>query len=363
MTHQLVILGAGYAGLAAAGRAARRLHSNDVRITLINARDRFVDRIRLHQLAAGQTLRDHPIRQLLTGTGVQLVVGTVLSIDAAAGQIDVQPPSATAPVLVRYDTLVYALGSTADVRAVPGAAVYAHTIADADSALRLRSRLAELVPGDTLTVVGGGLTGIEAATELAESHPGLRVQLVSDAVPGCWLSDHAQRHVLHGLHGLGIETRSGARVNQVLRTGLALADGGQIVADVVLWAAGFQVSGIAAAAGFAVDDRGRMLVDGTLRSRSDPDVYAVGDAAAAQVQDGVTRMSCQTSLPMGQHVADVIADRLTGRDATVFKLRYVWQNISLGRRDAVTQFTHADDSPRSAHLRGQPAALFKEGVN
>jgi hypothetical protein len=47
---------------------------------------------------------------------------------------------------------------------------------------------------------------------------------------------------------------------------------------------------------------------------------------------------------MGQHVADVVADRLTGGDPRPFRLRYVWQNISLGRRDGVTQFTHADDS-------------------
>jgi NADH dehydrogenase FAD-containing subunit len=71
----------------------------------------------------------------------------------------------------------------------------------------------------------------------------------------------------------------------------------------------------------------------------------VAGQAAAHAPDGnETRVSCQTGLPMGQHVADVVADRLTGGDPRPFRLRYVWQNISLGRRDGVTQFTHADDS-------------------
>jgi len=362
MTHHLVVLGAGYAGLAAAGRAARRLPPGDVRITLINAGDRFVERIRLHQLAAGQTLREYSIRSLLAGTGVDLLVGSVLAIDPEAQRIEVQTSPAT-PLTVGYDTLVYALGSRADVAAIPGVADFAHSVADTGSARRLRTSLAALAAdGGTLAVVGGGLTGIEVATELAESHQALHVQLVSAVAPGDWLSARAQRHVQLAFERLRIETRTGVLVREVKPGRLLLHSGDQLAADEIVWAAGFRVNELAAAAGFAVDARGRMAVDETLRSQSHPNVYGIGDAAAGQVGGAVTRMSCQTSLPMGQHVADVIADRLTGRTPTAFRLRYVWQNISLGRRDAVTQFTHADDSPRWSILRGRPAARFKEGI-
>ncbi|KPC58393.1 hypothetical protein [Streptomyces chattanoogensis] len=53
---------------------------------------------------------------------------------------------------------------------------------------------------------------------------------------------------------------------------------------------------------------------------------------------------------------------LTGRTPKPLRLRYVWQNISLGRRDGLTQFTRADDSPVAAVLTGRASARFKEAI-
>jgi NADH:quinone reductase (non-electrogenic) len=116
MTHRIVVLGAGYAGLAAAKRAARQLRNADARVTPINAADRFVERVRLHQLAAGQRLRDLPLRDRLNATRVGLVVAHVTSIDVQAQTVRL---SAT-PHTVGYDTLVYALGSRRVGRQLPG---------------------------------------------------------------------------------------------------------------------------------------------------------------------------------------------------------------------------------------------------
>ncbi|GAA1544824.1 hypothetical protein GCM10009730_62400 [Streptomyces albidochromogenes] len=106
-----------------------------------------------------------------------------------------------------------------------------------------------------------------------------------------------------------------------------------------------------------------MLVDATLRSISHPEVYAVGDAAAAVSVGGApSRMSCQAALPMGRGVADVVAARLTGRDPGPVRIGYTFTNISLGRRDGVVQFTHVDDRPRRLVLTGRAAAAFTEAV-
>ncbi|SCG07701.1 hypothetical protein GA0115255_1230910 [Streptomyces sp. Ncost-T6T-2b] len=58
--HRVVVIGAGYTGATAAGRLARRLRGEDVSITLVNAEPDFVERVRMHQLAVGQTLAPAP---------------------------------------------------------------------------------------------------------------------------------------------------------------------------------------------------------------------------------------------------------------------------------------------------------------
>ena len=105
---------------------------------------------------------------------------------------------------VRYDTLIYALGSRADLESVPGVAEHAFTVAGAEQAARLRARVAA---GGTVTVVGGGLTGIEAATELAESRPDLKVRLLTADVVGERLSERGRRYLRRTFARLGIEIR------------------------------------------------------------------------------------------------------------------------------------------------------------
>ncbi|PRX45444.1 NADH dehydrogenase FAD-containing subunit [Prauserella shujinwangii] len=352
MTH-IVVVGAGYSGLAAAKLAARWTSAD---VTLINASDRFVERVRLHQLASGQRLRDLPLRDLLRGTGVELVVDRVTAIDADARTVHL---AGGAPV--GYDRLIYALGSQADLGAVSGAAEHAHTVVTPERAVRLRERIAD---STVVAVVGGGLTGIEAAAELAETLPALKVRLVTGGALGDALSQRGRRYLRAAFDRLGVEVVEHARVAEVRPDGLVLDGGGHVAADTVVWTAGFRVPDLARDAGFAVDERGRMVVDGTLRSVSHPEVVGVGDAAAVRRPDGLElRMACATGLPTAQHAVRALADRLAGREpARPLRFRYVNQCISLGRRDGLVQFVHADDSPREAVLTGRLAALYKEAI-
>ncbi|MGV9881012.1 NAD(P)/FAD-dependent oxidoreductase [Streptomyces sp. NPDC003006] len=360
MNHRLVVVGAGYAGLLAAKRLARQLRRSDVTITLVNASDRFIERVRLHQLAAGQRWAAPSLRQQLSGTSVQLVVGRVTSIDPTGRTVCVD----VAPKAIGYDTLVYAVGSQARLDDVPGAAEHAYAVAGPEQATRLRHRVAQMASGGTVAVVGAGLTGLETASELAESHPGLRVQLLTGADDvGSWLAPRARTHLRRALERLGVTVHPQTSVTAVREDGLDTRDGVPFTADAVVWTTGFRAPELARAAGFATDDSGRMLVDATLRSVSHPEVYAIGDAAAGvSVSGAPSRMSCQTALPMGRGVADVVAARLAGRKPGPVRIGYAFTNISLGRRDGVVQFTHADDRPRRLVLTGRAAAAFKEAV-
>jgi NADH:ubiquinone reductase (H+-translocating) len=351
MTH-IVVLGGGYSGQLAANLAAR---GGGTRVTLVNERDRFVERVRLHQVAAGQELRERTLTDLLRGTGTRLVVDRITRVDPAAHRIEL---AAGEPLT--YDLLIYALGSRADLESVPGAAEHAHTVAGAEQALALRERVAA---GGTVTVVGGGLTGLEAATELAESLPALKVRLLTGDVLGERLSERGRRHLRHTFGRLGIEVRDQVRVAEVRADGVVLADGEHVPSDVVVWTTGFTVPPLAARAGLEVDDHGRMLVDETMRSVSHSDVYGVGDAAAVRRADGQElRMACATGLPVAQQAVRAIRARLAGREPRPLRFRYVNQCVSLGRKDALIQFVHEDDSPREAVLTGRFAALYKEFV-
>ena len=87
MTHKVVIIGAGYAGLSAARRLARRMRPDEVTVTLVSAFSDFVERPRLHQLAVGQDIDQVPLTRYLRGSGVDLVAASVTGIDLVAQEV------------------------------------------------------------------------------------------------------------------------------------------------------------------------------------------------------------------------------------------------------------------------------------
>lgn len=145
-TTEIVVIGGGYAGVMAANRLRKR---QDVTVTLVNPRPRFVERIRLHQFVA--RTRDAALDyDTLLGNGVRLLVDRATRIDTGARTVLL----ASGRVL-DYDYVIYAVGSTADSpTSVPGAAEFAHPIGEWEHAERLRTAIDELagMPGSPLSV-------------------------------------------------------------------------------------------------------------------------------------------------------------------------------------------------------------------
>ncbi|PWR11374.1 FAD-dependent oxidoreductase [Micromonospora acroterricola] len=356
-THRVLILGAGYAGMAAAIQlAARTRRRTDVQVTLVNAQERFTERLRLHMTATGQQLIERDIPALLADTGAQFVRGWVTAVDAQAKTVRIDSR------VLHYDTLVYGLGSVVDTALVPGVEEHAYTLDSAQDATSLADRLARLADG-TVVVVGSGLTGVESAAEIAERHPELTVVLVGRQEPGATLNRKARAHLRAALDRLGVRVRSGTAVTKVLPDSVELAGEAPVAADVVLWTGGTRVSPLAAAAGLTVDQRGRVVTDTALRSVSHPDVYAIGDAAAIRQGYGVMHGTCQSGMPSGVHAAMSIIRALHGKQPRAFRFGYYHTPVSLGRHDAVVQFTRPDDSPRRACLTGRTAVWYKETVS
>ncbi|MFI1331643.1 NAD(P)/FAD-dependent oxidoreductase [Streptomyces sp. NPDC020845] len=355
--HRVVVLGAGYAGMAAAVQLGARVKGReDVRVTVVNAQERFTERLRLHMTATGQPLAELSVPELLEGTRAGFVRGWVTAIAADAKRVRVDDDR-----VLEYDTLVYGLGGVADTSAVPGVEDYAYTLNSAQDAEVLADRLARL-GGGTVVVGGSGLTGVESAAEIAERHPELNVVLLGRGEPGAAMNPKAKAYLQAALQRLGVEVRSGVEVAKVLPHAVELAGGESVAADVVLWTSGTRVSPLAAAAGLTVDERGRVVTDTALRSVSHPEVYAVGDAAAIRQGYGVMHGTCQGGMPTGVHAALSIDRELKGKQPKPFRFGYYHTPVSLGRNDAVVQFTHPDDSPRRIYLTGRFAARYKETV-
>ncbi|MFC7528336.1 NAD(P)/FAD-dependent oxidoreductase [Actinoplanes sp. GCM10030250] len=391
--HQIVILGAGYAGLATATTLAGLLRGRDgVRVTVVTASERFTERLRLHQTATGQTTADLRIPDLLAGTGIDLITGWVTEIDPAATTVRVDSERETRTERetrnereIGYDTLVFALGGTADTSAVPGVSDHAYTLDSPATAQALARRLAELGSG-TVAVCGAGLTGIEAAAEIAERHPRLKVTLIGAREPGAGMSARARRHLDAALTRLGVRVIAGATITKVLPNTVEMDGTSNVAADVVLWTGGVLAVGLATV--FETDDTGRIVTDSSLRSVSHPEVYAVGDAAAIRQGYGVLHGTCQSGMPTGVHVANAImrdlegteregteragteregtereGRKIAGREPERFRFGHLHTPVSLGRRDAVVQFTRPDGSAKPFALTGRVAVWYKETVS
>ncbi|WLW58112.1 NAD(P)/FAD-dependent oxidoreductase [Streptomyces sp. YU58] len=364
MKHRIVVLGAGYAGAFAAGNLARRLSPADIKITVVNAAPVFVERMRLHQLAIGQDLPVRKLADVFEGTGVRLRLARVTGLDPERRTVTVTGEDREDAVDdIAYDTLLYALGSSVAHHGVPGVAEHAFDVTGRSSALRLRERLAGLGEGGSVLVVGEGLTGIETATEFAESRPDLSVALAARGELGAWLSPKARHHLRRACERLGVTVHEHTRIDAVEPTRAIAADGRSVPADVIVWAAGFAVHPIAAASGLEVAETGQIVVDRTMRSVSHPDVYAAGDCAYVIGENGrPLPMSCASAGFTNMQATAAIIARLTGGEVPVTGLKYYGNHISLGRRDAIFQMVDGEVRSKSWYLGGRTAARLKSGV-
>lgn len=360
---RIIVLGGGYAGLTAAARLGER---GVGAVTLVDAKDEFVERIRLHEVAAGSTPRALPYAPFLAARGAAFVKGTIRAIDPGARTVTVDRADGAAEAF-GYDVLVYALGSRTDLSGTPGAAAFAVGLDDVPGARALHAMLQDRGGKATLLVVGGGLTAIEAATEFAERWPSLSVSIAlgqtfgPETRPG-GLSPAAVAHVEATLKRLGIAAFK-ERVAR-LEAGVAhLASGRILPFDACVWGAGFAVPRLAADAGIAVNWRGQVVTDATLRSVSHPEIIAVGDAAEVVTEPGgACRMSCAAGRPMGEAAANTAAALLGGGAPDAFGFAYAFRCVSLGREDGLIQFVDETDSPLPEIWTGARGARWKEYI-
>ena len=358
--QRIVVIGGGYAGTLAAVRLAGRARGSAA-VTLLEPRAELVQRLRLHQVATGQKVRGYDLAKL-SGRRVENVRGRAVAIDPDRGRVAIECDGALAEI--PFDQVLVAVGSGVDLDRVPGVRDHAHSLSDPVAAERLWEKLRELAEGSRVIVVGGGFTGIEAATEIAGRRPELRVSLLSAGRLGAGFSERGREELEQRLARRGVEPIEGERASAVEPGKVVLASGTELAADLVVWCGGFAAQPLVRDSGLPGDSRGLLAVDDTLRSVGHDNVIGAGDVAAIpDFPNGARyRMTCQAGMPSGAHAADTALAALRGEEPKPFDFGYIHVPLSLGRRDGLIQFVDRADRPRERILVGRRAAIYKELV-
>ena len=356
---EVSVIGGSYAGLIAALRLSRELGSG-ARVRLISERPRFVQRIRLHELAARSKSIAVDLAKLLEGTGVEPIMGRVERIDLEAKRVAFSPGG---PPSHGFDRLVLAVGSHTE-RHIDGSERHGFFLDDDNGAEHLRARAIALVEagGGQVAIAGGGLTAIELAAELAESFPSLRVKLLSASPIADGYSGPARRYLAKRLDALGVSVVEGVRVLGIDATRAAHRGGGSR-ADLFALCAGFSAPELARTSGLEVNERGQVLVDASMRSVSHPFVFAAGDCATPRESVGAPIvMACRTASPMARHASTQLAREARGESVEPMRFADAGRCVSLGRHDGVVGMHRPNGEPTDTIVTGRAAAMIKEAI-
>ena len=389
--HSITIVGGGAGGLELAVRLGKKLgKKNKAVITLVDEARTHLWKPLLHQIAAG-TLDSHAdeIEYLALARSYHFTfrLGRMDGLNRAKKEIYLAPTydEEGQEVLPRqavpYDTLVIAIGSQTNDFGTLG--VHEHTIMldSPDAAERFHQRLINsclraqtMSKADnkhfTLTIIGGGATGVELSAELhmttkimssyglANFDPGKDLKIVVvEAAPRLLqaLPERLSASVSHELQELGIEVHTNEKVVEVTSTGVQMASGKFIPSDIVVWAAGIKVPDFMRELdGLETNRINQLVVKRTLQTTQDPAIFAMGDCAACPQGDGSSFVPPRAQAAHQQ--AQMLAKSLIRMQAGKPLLEYTYHDrgslVSLGDYSAV-------GSLMGAIARG---SLFIEGT-
>lgn len=366
---RVVIVGAGFGGL----NAARALAKAPVHITVIDRKNFHTFQPLLYQVAtAGLSPGEiaEPIRSILRPyKNVEVLMEEVTGFDVNRRIVEM------ADLQIPYDYLIVASGATHSYFGHDDWEAFAPGLKTIEDALEIRRRvllafeLAErqAAAGETdaplnFVVIGGGPTGVELAGTLAEIsryalahdfrsiNPARTHILLIEGGPRVLpaYAEDLSRSAEEQLRGLGVEVRTSAMVTNVEAGSVYVGDT-RVPATVVLWAAGVAASPLGKKLGAPVDRAGRVSVQADLSLPGHPEVFVIGDLAAAKDEHGKLLPGvAPNAIQQGKYVAKVIREELEASVGRNLRPGYpprlnfhYWDKGSLatiGRAAAIAQF-------------------------
>lgn len=325
---RVLILGGGFAGLC----AAQGLGADRYEVTLIDRQRHFEFLPNIHEIVSGvkrPELLQLPLGQAMQRAGHRFVHDSVTGIDALAHSVATQRRKRA----IAYDLLIVALGSVDATHSVVGVARHAAFFRSAASCSHIGRRLEQLAArreAARVTIVGGGISGVEALGELLRryrQHAHLQFTLVEAAgrlLPAAPAALDAQVRSLCAPHRVAFEL--GTPVKRVLARSVELVGGRSLPSDLTLWTGGPAAPQLLARSGLAMPGAWVPVHD-TLRSTLHPQVLIAGDAAA--LPDPLAKQAYH-ALDMGAHAARNAERVLAGRAPLPFRPALKPQLISFG---------------------------------
>lgn len=391
MKKHVIIIGSGFGGMEVAKRLAPHVRAGVFDVTVINQTNSFLFTPLLHEVATGglsPTSVAEPLREVFAGTGIRVVQGDVTSIDATKKVVAVGTCS------IAYDVAVLATGAETNYYNTPGAEEYAVPLKTLGDAMRMREKVIDAFEHAALledaqarrkwlsfVVVGAGATGVELAAELAEFTFGIAYRYFRDGKNGIHPDEVTVTLVNAGAELLaqfsaatrtaadrqlrreGVTIRHGQQVQAVDAQGVSLADGTRIDAALVAWTAGVKPAQTTFVGSTPATERGRVVVDATLRVKGCEDVFALGDAAALTQDSAQLPMLAQVAVAQGKTVARNVLATLHRKPLTVFTYRSKGSLVSLGQWFAAGTIGPLQMSGRFTWWLWRTIYLFKFASN
>lgn len=375
MQQQILIIGAGFAGMWSALSAVRLLDQQqrlDVNVTLLAPQAELRVRPRFYETDLASTVA--PLGPLFGAVGVRFVQGSATQIDAASKRVSYRDASG-AEAELSYDRLILASGSQVARPPLEGIERFTFDVDSLESAQRLEAHLQRLAQQpesaarNTVVVVGGGFTGIETATEMPArlqailgEQTDIRVIVVDMAKQvGAAMGEAIAGIVAEASDSLGVTWRLGSPVSKVDEHGVQLGNGERIAASTVIFAVGVKASPLTQQINGERDAHGRLHVDRNLKVLGQDAIYATGDTAYAAVdeQGNHALMTCQHAIALGRSAGNNAAADLLGVAPIAYSQHKYVTCLDLGAWGAV--FTEGWE--RKVLLTGQEGKALKTQIN
>jgi NADH:quinone reductase (non-electrogenic) len=373
--HQIIVVGGGAGGLELATRLGNRLGKRGkAGVTLVEKARAHLWKPLLHEIAAGSMdLAVHEINYLAQSHwhGFRYRIGEMTGLDRQRREVHVAPfvdeegDAVTPQRVFPYDTLVIAVGSLTNDFNTPGVKEHAIALETPAEAARFHRRLVNalirahaqagpLRPEQLqVAIIGAGATGVELSAEL---HNTTR-QLVAYGLDRIDAQKDIKIHLIEAaerilpalpprmsgtadelLQGLGVRVRTSARVAEVLPNGVKLASGEKIPAELVVWAAGVKAPDfLKDLDGLETNRINQLIVQPTLQTTRDENVFAIGDCAACPWPEkgGTVPPRAQAAHQQASHIAKQMRNRLAGKPLKEWRYRDFGSLVSLGEYTTV----------------------------